>query len=122
MIWMHYVVVVLQCNFTVQDSTVVQKFNTLDPSNDDDDYCQKFHSIAMANKLGFNLILQEFVECMYLKSLDTSSSDAKPSIVDIVTWVDQAYKMLKNQNVSSSQHVFFCHDTNCPFFPTHRMK
>ena len=41
---------------------------------------------------------QEYVECMYLKNLDTSStSDAKNS--DIVAWVDQAYKMLKHQKV-----------------------
>ena len=39
---------------------------------------------------------------MYLKSLDNSISDTKqPSHVDIITWVDQAYKMLKNCKVSS---------------------
>ena len=39
---------------------------------------------------------------MYLKSLDTSISDTKqPSHVDIITWVDQAYKMLKNCKVYS---------------------
>ena len=42
---------------------------------------------------------QEFVECMYLKSLDSSTSDAKPSNADVLSWVDQAYKMLKQQKV-----------------------
>ena len=36
---------------------------------------------------------------MYLKSLDSSTSDAKPSNGDVLSWVDQAYKMLKQQKV-----------------------
>ena len=36
---------------------------------------------------------------MYLKSLDSSTSDAKPSNADVLSWVDQAYKMLKQQKV-----------------------
>ena len=44
---------------------------------------------------------QEFVECMYLKSLESSTSDAKPSNTDVLSWVDQAYKMLKQQKVKT---------------------
>ena len=49
---------------------------------------------------------QEFVECMYLKSLDSSTSDAKPSNADVLSWVDQAYKMLKQQKVCNLFNIF----------------
>ena len=60
----------------------------------------KFKVIQAYNfwKMYLTFTFQEYVECMYLKNLDTSStSDAKNS--DIVAWVDQAYKMLKHQKV-----------------------
>ena len=43
---------------------------------------------------------------MYLKSLDSSTSDAKPSNADVLSWVDQAYKMLKQQKVCNLFNIF----------------
>ena len=70
--------------------------------------------VEFTMKRGYNLLMnctyfcefQEFVECMYLKSVDTSISDAKPSHIDIISWVDQAYKMLKSSKVSIKFLVF----------------
>ena len=50
---------------------------------------------------------------MYLKSVDTSvSADTKPSLVDIITWVDQAYKLLKSNKVSINLKIYLKVDAN----------